>query len=124
MSNNIWDEIEFDKLPSRAGIIYRNAFAQRDVTAARYKAFIESKETKMNTAALYPYDLVHQALENIGYNWRNGKIEINMDETSRKALDKAWSQLKDYIGESNEKIMGVIDTSGSMNGRPMALWRV
>lgn len=119
MSNNRWDEIEFDKIPSRAGIIYRNAFAQRDVTAARYKAFIESKETKMNTAALYPYDLVHQALDKIEYNWRNSNFEITMDETSRKALDKAWSQLKDYIGGSDEKLMGVIDTSGSMSGRPI-----
>lgn len=30
MSENRWDEIEFDKIPSRAGIIYRNAFARRD----------------------------------------------------------------------------------------------
>ena len=27
MSENRWDEIEFDKLPSKAGLIYKNAFA-------------------------------------------------------------------------------------------------
>ena len=42
MSENRWDEIEFDKIPSRAGLIYKNAFAHKEVTAARYKAFIEN----------------------------------------------------------------------------------
>ena len=28
MSSNRWDEIEFDKIPSKAGLIYKNAFAR------------------------------------------------------------------------------------------------
>ncbi len=115
MSANRWDEIEFDKIPSRAGIIYRNAFAEKDITAARYKAFIESKETKMHTAALYPYDLVREVTKNYKYDWGTGKYNLNLTDTDRKALDKAWSQLKDYMGGSEEKLMGVIDTSGSMD---------
>ena len=31
MSENRWDEIEFDKIPSKAGLIYRNAFARHDL---------------------------------------------------------------------------------------------
>ena len=31
MSENRWDEIEFDKIPSRAGMIYKNAFARHDL---------------------------------------------------------------------------------------------
>ena len=31
MSENRWDEIEFDKIPSKAGLIYRNAFARHDI---------------------------------------------------------------------------------------------
>ena len=30
MSENRWDEIEFDKIPSKAGMIYKNAFARHD----------------------------------------------------------------------------------------------
>ena len=46
MSNGEWDKIEYSKIPSRAGLIYRNAFAKRD--AERYKEFINNKETKIN----------------------------------------------------------------------------
>ena len=31
MSAGKWDEIEFDKIPSRAGMIYKNAFARHDI---------------------------------------------------------------------------------------------
>ena len=31
MSENRWDEIEFDKIPSKAGMIYKNAFARHDL---------------------------------------------------------------------------------------------
>ena len=37
MSENRWDEIQFDKIPSKAGLIYKNAFARRDLIAQKYK---------------------------------------------------------------------------------------
>ena len=37
MSANRWDEIEFDKIPSKAGLIYKNAFARRDIIKAKYE---------------------------------------------------------------------------------------
>lgn len=114
MSTNRWDEIEFDKLPSKAGLIYRNAFAERDITAARYKAFIEDRNSKINTAALYPYDLVHQAVDMLQYDYRTGNSAIKGSEIDRKALDKAWSQLKDFLNNSTERLMSIVDTSGSM----------
>ena len=43
MSENKWDDIDFSKLPSRAGLIYRNAFARRDETSERYKEFAQDK---------------------------------------------------------------------------------
>ena len=48
MSENKWDEIEFDKIPSKAGLIYRNAFARNDIIGERYRLFIESKNTVVN----------------------------------------------------------------------------
>lgn len=35
MSENRWEEIEFDKIPSKAGLIYKNAFARRDIIKAK-----------------------------------------------------------------------------------------
>ena len=48
MSAGRWDEIEFDKIPSKAGFKYRNAFARRDIIKAKYEAFAKDTETKVN----------------------------------------------------------------------------
>ena len=63
MSANEWDKIEFDKIPSKAGLIYKNAFARRDIIAKRYEAFAKSAETKVNAKTLFPYDVVSKAVE-------------------------------------------------------------
>ena len=55
MSENRWDEIEFDKIPSKAGLVYRNAFARRDMIKAKYEKFAKSETTKVNAGTLYPY---------------------------------------------------------------------
>lgn len=102
MSLNNWDNIEFDKLPSKAGLLYRNVFARREETAERYNAFINSKETKVNAATLYPYDVVHKA----HFNCQNKN-----DET---ILEKYWNNLPDYLEGKPCKLMCVVDTSSSM----------
>ena len=80
MSEGKWDEIEYDKIPSKAGLIYRNAFAHRD--AERYNEFIKSKETKVNAGTLYPYDIVGKVTNHIHYD------EFRIDDTDRAALNK------------------------------------
>ena len=100
MSENRWDEIEFDKVPSKAGLRYSNAFAVKDVTATRYKAFIESKETKVHADTLYPYDIVRSAL--------------NCNTSNRDAVNKYWDNQKDYLNGQPCKMLCVCDTSGSM----------
>lgn len=110
MSNGEWNKIEYSKIPSRAGLIYRNAFAKRD--AERYKEFIESKEAKVNASALYPYDMVAKVTSKLS-NWYWEKEE-EMDELEREAINKFWANKTDYMKGSNKKILGMIDTSGSM----------
>ena len=51
MSENRWDEIEFDKIPSKAGLKYKNAFARRDIIKAKYEAFAKDATTKVNAKA-------------------------------------------------------------------------
>ena len=70
MSAGRWDEIEFDKIPSKAGIVYKNAFARRDVIKAKYEAFAKDENTKVNAGTLYPYEVVRKALDNFGYGGR------------------------------------------------------
>lgn len=119
MSQNRWEEIDFSYVPSRAGLIYKNAFARRDIIAEKYKQFIESNDTKVHADALYPYDVVSQVVKNLHYNWSSTKedrYELNMDDLDRKAVEKMWNNLPDYVGDSSERLLCVCDTSGSMTG--------
>ena len=111
MSANRWDEIEFDKIPSKAGLVYRNAFARRDILAKRYEAFAKSKDTKVNADALYPHDIAHKAFR-MYYN-------TGIEDPERLMLQKYWDNLKDFYNGREENGIAVVDVSGSMSGTPM-----
>lgn len=115
MSENRWDEIEFDKIPSRAGFIYKNAFARRDIIKAKYEAFAKDENTKVNAKTLYPYECVAEALKCRGqYDYRTRKYIV--DETNRAMVNKYWANLADYINGAEFNGMAIVDTSGSMCG--------
>jgi hypothetical protein len=118
MSENKWDEIEFDKIPSRAGIIYRNAFARHDIERAKseknvqtYADFAKDTSTKVNADTLYPCDVVHKALGEYNYWWGPSK---KMTETERAMLNKYWENLHDYFNNAVFNGVAVVDTSSSM----------
>ena len=113
MSANRWDEIEFDKIPSRAGLIYKNAFARRDIIKQKYEAFAKSEDTKVNASVLYPYEVVYKAVEGgCGWSYNFNKIS----DTDRAIIEKYWKNLPDYLNGKDCKMMCVVDTSGSMTG--------
>lgn len=110
MSENQWDEIKFDKIPSKAGIIYKNAFARRDVIKEKYERFAKDKTTKVNAAALYPHEVVAKALQ---CRYRS------MDNTDRLMVNKYWENLPNWVKDANFNGICVCDTSGSMAGTPI-----
>ncbi len=105
MSAKRWDEIKYSEVPSRAMMIYRKAFLRHD--EERFKEFITkavSGQEKINSATLYPYDIVEKIL----YKKEDSEV-----------LEAQWKQLPDYVeGGANAIVMA--DVSGSMYGRPMA----
>lgn len=111
MSAGKWDEIEFDKIPSKAGMVYRNAFARRDMIAKKYEAFAKDTKTKVNAGTLYPYEVVEKA-RNLGYY-------TSLDNTERLMINKYWDNLTDYIHNGVFNGICVVDTSGSMYGTPI-----
>ena len=115
MSENRWDEIEFDKIPSRAGFIYKNAFARRDIIKAKYEAFAKDENTKVNAKTLYPYECVAEAMRatNSGWGWYGNK---NISDVDRAMINKYWANLEDYINGATFNGMAIVDTSGSMCG--------
>lgn len=114
MSANEWDKIDFSKIPSKAGLIYKNAFSRRDILAKKYESFIKDKNTKVNADTLYPYEIVGRATKE-GQN--------PLDDINRLATNKYWENQKDYLNGTNCKMMCVCDTSVSMtwgtNPRPI-----
>ena len=105
MSAKQWDKIKYSAVPSRAMMIYRKAFERNDTE--RYQAYITKAvngEAKINSATLYPYDIVEKVLYN------------HEDSAS---LEAQWRQLPNYVELGTNAIV-MADVSGSMYGRPMA----
>ncbi len=128
MSENRWDEIEFDKIPSRAGMIYKNAFARHDIERQKnenvqtYADFAKDTTKKVNAKALYPYECVAEALNAIrsntyGYGWGARRSTLALDDTNRLMVNKYWDNLTDYFNNATFNGIAVVDTSGSMVGR-------
>ena len=125
MSAGKWDEIEFDKIPSRAGLIYRNAFARHDIERMKsekqvrtYEDFMKDEKTTVNAKALYPYEVVSQAynLTNTRSWWSAPSSIDDIDPVQRNAINKYWDNLKDYFNGCSLDALCMIDTSGSMWG--------
>ncbi len=106
MSGKRFDEIDFSKLPSVAGMRYSHCFSTREELKARYAEFMASADTKVNAATLFPYDCAVKAYK-VGH--------LPYGATEREAVNKFWANLPDYIGENDaSNFMCVCDTSGSM----------
>ena len=108
MSENRWDEIEFDKIPSRAGMIYKNAFARHDIERMKknpevksYADFAKDTETKVNAKALYPYEVVDKATKVMRCSYWGGSYNTDMDGTDRLMVNKYWDNLTDYFNKSS-----------------------
>ena len=115
MSANKWTEIDYPSVPSRASMIYRNAFKRHDED--RYNGFLEKVtkgEAKINAATLYPYDIIESYLkqQRYGYSYSFSNMEENA------TLEAQWNALPNYVEEGTNAIV-IADTSGSMVGRPM-----
>ena len=125
MSENRWDEIEFDKIPSKAGMIYKNAFARHDLEREKsikevqtYAEFARDTTKKVNAKTLYPYECVEKAAQLMGStHW--GARHNNMNDTNRLMVNKFWDNLTDYFNGASLNALAVVDTSSSMWGTPV-----
>lgn len=111
MSTNDWTNIAYGKIPSKAGLQYRNAFKRHD--GERYEQFLEdvaSGKATINAGTLYPYEII----EKTGY-----KSWGSIDESDAKTLDVMWGALPDFFDGQQVNGLVVADVSGSMSGRPM-----
>lgn len=117
MSNNAWELIDFNTVPSKAMMNYRTAFYRQ--SPSLFEAYInrvEAGEDKINSAALYPYEILERAELDYGYTSNHNAIfHIKED----RVLEAQWNSLPNYV-EEPANFLVIADTSGSMIGRPMA----
>lgn len=120
MSAGRWDEIEFDAIPSKAGIKYKNAFARHDIERMKsekdvqsYEDFAKDKNTTVNADVLNPVDIAEKIFNNRGY------YNCRLTDIDRAMLDKYWANLKDYYHGREENGIAICDVSGSMVGQPL-----
>lgn len=112
MSAGKWDEIEFDKIPSRAGMIYKNAFARHDLERMKseknvqsYSDFAKDETKSVNAKTLYPYECVESASK---------CYRKELHDPVRLMTNKYWDNLEDYFNKASFNALAVVDTSGSM----------
>ncbi len=95
MTQQLWDSIIYDHVPSNALKIYKKAFRNHDEN--RFKEWLNSDDTKANASVVYPHEI----------------LMLSSKEGEHKLAQKMWNNLPNYI-KSNEKFMVILDTSGSM----------
>lgn len=109
MSAREWSAINYSSLPSRANLLYGNAFLRNDEERRReFLSKLSSGEEKINASTLFPSDIVHKyygASEK--YSWCT-KLSV-----SNETLEGLWAALPDYVGQDSSTLV-VRDGSGSM----------
>lgn len=115
MSAGEWDKIEFDKIPSKAGFIYKNAFARHDVermmqnkNIQSYKEFIQDETKSVNAKDLYPYEIVGEAINVTKYSYNKSNT------LSRTVVNKYWDNYLKSFDDFKFNGIAVVDTSASM----------
>jgi len=108
MSANEWDEIDYNIVPSKAGMKYSHAFVTHDADGyVSWLTGLADGSAKVNAKALFPVDIIHKVM-------RNGDTMHD-----RVLYDAMWKALPNYFGDTEETGLCVVDTSGSMYGLPM-----
>lgn len=104
MCQGRWSEINFAGVPSRASMLYASAFRRQD--EKRYSQYLEdvlNGKTHINASVLFPCDVFHM--------W-NSRAESS-DVIAR------WNALPNYMEGCTERILPLVDVSGSMYGKPI-----
>lgn len=105
MSAGAWNDIAYDKVPSKANLLYAQAFLKHDEKRRnKYLEALKRGETKINATTLFPHDVVHKYAD----DWKLKPY----DET----IEQLWKALPDYV-EGDDTTLCVADGSGSMSTR-------
>lgn len=102
LTNKEYQSIEFDKVPTKAMLKYRNCFYGKcPKEYLEYLNSVKKGTKKINTKGLFAYEIVR----NILYGTYSNEDEL---------YDVMWNNQKDILDKCNKNILVMADTSGSM----------
>ena len=112
MCANDWTSIDFEKVPSKASLIYRKAFGKHDqVRYADYLTKVEKGEAKINASVVFPYEILRALV---------GERLCNTPSAQEiKVADLQWNAMPDFMEGNELRAISMSDLSGSMTGLPM-----
>lgn len=105
LSANEWSSVDYNTVPSKANLLYRNAFYRHD-TERRIEYLEKLKsgdtDTKINAKVLMPHEIVN-------------KYDVSWYEPQKydESLEQLWKALPDYVKGDGFSLF-VRDGSGSM----------
>lgn len=112
ISKNDWPGIDYEKVPSRANIIYKDAFMRHDEERrTEYLESLEKGETKINGSVNFPHDVVQMYIKANKIGRRDP--ETGKDLPIDPAIESLWKALPDYV-EGDASTLVIADSSGSM----------
>jgi len=107
MSSGEWDKISYESVPSRANLIYKNAFLLHDTNRREdYLGKVASGEATINAGVLYPHEIVNKYLPTVRYRQQ-------LSDTVDVTLEELWKALPNLVNGDNTTLV-VADGSGSM----------
>lgn len=107
MSGRRWNEIDYAKVPSKANLLYRNAFLRQDELRRRaYLEAVQDSGAVIHAAVLMPHEIAAR------YTVRGGCWQLRMKEEDT-TLEALWKNLPDTVAGA-ENVLCVVDGSGSM----------
>lgn len=93
-----WDKVDYETVPSKANLKYKNAFLRNDETRRReFLGKLEKGEVKINAGVCFPHDIV---------------VKYKSERSVDTALEGMWKALPDF--DSTIPTIVVRDGSGSM----------
>jgi hypothetical protein len=115
MSEQKWTDIEYNKLPSKAGMKYRKAFKKHD--EERYGDFLSSLskgETTVNSSTLMPYEIINKIVKFQRYGWSSDTAIGFVNDEFTSLYNAMWKNLPNYLEGYEGDTLVVMDTSASM----------
>ena len=94
-----YQNIDFNKVPSKAMLKYNNVFLKNMKDEfEKYKEEVKKGNSKINTEGLFAYEIIKKVLSN----------------SDDSLCDIMWNKQKDVLNGCNSNVLVMADTSGSM----------